>query len=54
MNTKEEFIAKIDDSFKKKLRDAFFEGKFYNDDTLRDEEQTPNEYFEDWYERKII
>ncbi len=51
--TKDEFIAKIDDSFKKKLRAAFFEGKYYDDDQLRDPDQSPIEYFEEWYERKI-
>lgn len=50
---KDVFIAKIDGSFKKKLRNAFFEGKYYDDDMLRDPEQTPNEYFEEWYSRKM-
>ena len=53
MTNKDEFVHKLDGTFKKKLREAFFEGKYYDDDQLRDPDQSPIEYFEEWYERKI-
>ena len=53
MTNKAEFVHKLDGSFKKKLKAAFFEGKYYDDDILRDPNQSPAEYFEEWYRRKI-
>lgn len=53
MTKKTEFVYKLDGTFKKKLRDAFFIGKYYDDDFIRDPSMTPSEYFEKWYEDRI-
>lgn len=49
MIDREEFISKLDGSFKKKLRDAFYAGQYYDSDMLREPDQTPSEAFDAWY-----
>ena len=49
MIDRKEFVAKLDGSFKKKLRDAFFAGHYFDADTLRDPDETPSEAFGAWY-----
>lgn len=53
MTKKTEFVYKLDGTFKKKLKDAFFAGKYYDDDFIRDPSVTPREYFETWYKEHI-